>query len=431
MSRLVPSIHEVAPQLRDLANDKYAKILPREWPLSSGRVALAPFGADMKAVHQLATVAFDDFERASAELIAQKPEVIPQLLAGVDVDPSVRDAYIYASAPFSARRLDVLQTPEGMLVTENDEQPGGLGLAYLYDLIYGVNEERWYEVWKHLTAEGKLLFVVSDDWSASYHVEIRWLAERLRNEGHDVEFLSTASLERLAVQDQQVLIDGEIVGTVFRLFPIFETKGKLADIVRAADRGVVRLVPEFSSWGNKTWFALFGEHKDFFRQQMNEESFTLLESVLPQTVLVQNGTFSAPFTVGDIVIDNIEQLGSVTKTTRRKLLVKVTGANRQAARSYGVRIGSAFSSGAEFQRHLAMLQDEEVPFLVQSYVKGREYRLPAYSVLSGSGATEEFRCRVIVRPWSIGGMNVGLATASPVTSSMIHGTTASAFVPLG
>lgn len=428
-SRLVPTICKGAPNLRTLANDKYADAMPAAWPLSSGRAVLTPLHADASLVHRIATETFDEFEETAAALVRQKPEVSAQLLSGVDVDPTLRDEYIYA-APFSVRRLDVLQTAEGPLVTENDEQPGGLGIAYLYDRLYGLNHERWHEVWKHLTAEGKLVFVVSDDWSIGYHAEIRWLVKTLKEEGYDAEFLSTAELHRLTVRRWQVQLDDSVVGTVFRLFPIFEASDKLAELVQATKRGAVRLVPEFASWGNKTWGAIFYQYQEFFRRYMSKENFTLLEGLLPQTTLVQNGEFVSAFSLEDTAVESIEQLGNLPKRLRRKVVVKVTGANRKAARSYGVRVGSSFNSGADFKRHLELLQEEGLPFVVQAYRKGQEFSLPAYSVLDGQGTTEMFRCRMLMRPWSIFGVNAGIVTASPATSSLIHGTTASAFVPM-
>lgn len=426
-ARLAHYIREHAPRLRDLANSRYTKGLPDDWPLSSGRMSLTALPVQARPIHGLATTAFDQFEAAAARLIADEPKVANQLMAGVEIDPAVRKDYIKAPKPFTVRRLDVLQTPGGMYVTENDEQPGGIGLSYLYDLLYGVNLDRWRAVWNSLVSSGKLVFVVSHDWSQGYHGEIRWLVGRLRREGYDVEFISTNELNRLTVDARNVRMDGAKVGTIFRLFPIFETKGKLADLVHAAKRRTVKMVPEFASWGNKTWFALFYEHIDHFRRCMSPSSFQLLQQVIPDTVLVQDGMFSRPFVVDGHAITTIEELGGVSTKIRRQLVIKATGASRQSARSHGVRIGSSLS-GAGFRDLLSKIGHG--PFLVQYYTKGAEYAIPAYSVLDGRGTVETFRCRMLMRPWSVNGTNVGVVTASPRETSLIHGTTASAFIPL-
>jgi hypothetical protein len=427
---LVPHIKENAPRLRDLANQNYTQGLPADWPLSTGRVSLTTVSASGTLVHDLATTAFDEFEYVAVRLISEEPKVVSQLLAGVDVDPAVQSYYVGARSPFSVRRLDVLQVPGGMQVTENDEQPGGLGLSYLYDLLYGVNLDRWQYIWQELTKRGKLVFVVSDNWSQAYHTEIKWLVTRLCQEGYDATFLSTGEMGRMSIHRDRVTVDSQPVGTVFRLFPIFETTGGLADLVCAADRGAVRLVPEFASWGNKTWFALFHEHSDFFRAGMTATSYELLSRMVPQTVLVQDGQFSAPFIVDGHCINELDELGNSTKSVRRQLVVKVTGANDRAARSYGVGIGTSFQSGAAFRDFLGQLLRNRTPFLVQAYTKGQDYSLPTYSVLENAGRVEHFGCRMLMRPWSIAGVNVGLVTASPQSASLIHGTTASAFVPI-
>lgn len=426
-TRLAPYIREHAPRLRDLANSKYTQGFPADWPLSSGRMSLTALTAQARPVHQLASTAFDQFEAAAAELVAGEPKVANQLMAGVEIDPAVRNDYIKAPKPFTVRRLDVLQTPDGVCVTENDEQPGGIGLSYLYDLLYGVNLDRWKAVWNSLTSNGKLVFVVSHDWSQGYHGEIRWLVRRLKQEGYDVEFVSTNELSRLTVDARNVRMDGAKVGTIFRLFPIFETQGKLVKLVHAAKRRTVRMVPEFASWGNKTWFALFHEHLDHFRRCMNPSSFRLLQQVIPDTVLMQEGKLSRPFVVDGHAITTIEELGGVSTKIRRQLVIKATGASRQSARAHGVSIGSSFS-GTGFRALLSRIGDG--PFLVQRYTKGAEYAVPAYSVLEGRGTVETFHCRMLMRPWSVNGINVGLVTASPRETSLIHGTTASAFIPL-
>lgn len=443
------------PDFRAIANDKYRVVLPEGWRLSYGYVSPTALVADTAKLRALTVDAFDEFERVcSTTLLADLPawhDVKHVISRGVEAtDGTLRD-YLSAGTPFSVRRLDIVVSDEGPTVSENDEMPGGLVDAYWLDRSYGVNQERWKRALEYLTANGPLVFVVSDDWGRPYIPEVRWFVAHLREQGYAAHVLTTSEAEQLDVGARGVYMETGRVGTIYRLFPIFEAKGVLADIVRAASDGLVRLVPELASWGNKSWFAVFWQELDYFRSNLSSEVFELLCQTIPSSTVASARSWFPDYTFLEddfpqaVVVDgekleveSYDHLLALPKRRRGKLVLKAAGAHRKAARSYGVVIGRSHKNSSRMQWEKAIdgLFALGAPVVMQAYSQPTTHQLPLWSVLGSGGMSSpefdpEFDSRVLLRPWSIGGELV-TCTAFVSHSSVhkLHGTTRGAQVPL-
>ncbi len=422
-----------APDLSGIISDmSKAAEIPKNSKISWIRVPAAPIGIEREYLAKV-TDALERFQSVSAELLKYDIRVQEALLAGVDLpaDPRLKDLYLFPPTDrFSVSRPDLHFTGSGLFASENDEMPGGFPEAVHIDESYGLHQTEWRQTFDWLTKEGPLLFLVSHEWSGCYIREMKWLADYLRTKGYPVLFATTENLSELAIDKDKISYQGERVGMVWRQFPIFETMGKLADVVEAASKGIVRLIPEFAHYGNKTWFSIFRSHATYFKESLGEEAFNLLLEVLPDSHLVTptklNNSF--PFGVAEIKIGSLEALKHLSLKERNELVMKVAGANTKSARSYGVLMGHGLKD-KDWVEWIDERLESNQPFIVQQKLQTEVVKLPVRNI--SEKRDELFRCRVLVRPWIVNGRVVsGIATAVPYTTERVHGMVDMAMSPI-
>lgn len=405
---LVKRLNSGPDLLSSVASDALRKQLPPNSRISWKRIPPRP--AHYPAKHMLSHLeAVAAFERACAKLSRESAEVRDALLAGVILDssePSLADCYLnphFGDSPvheWSVRRPDMHINGQQLTASENDEMPGGFTDLVHIDLAYGINTEQWRRAWDFLFERGPLLFVVSDGWSAGYIESTRWLVGHLRERGLPAHLVTSDHMDAIDITNEGVFIAGERVGTVWRQFPIFETKGKLAQLVYAAQNGLVRMVPEFAHFGNKTWFSLYRMHHTFFEGELTPEQVKILDQLLPDSHLVRYNEQNFPCTVGGVSIKSFAELRELSADKRAKLVLKVTGANDHAARSYGVFIGYARSHD-DWKQWLDDRLNKQQPFILQEVFETSVETIAVLNTVTSTG--EVFRCKVLLRPWVVNG----------------------------
>jgi hypothetical protein len=421
------------PSTRDIVHPDYIHTLPSDWQLSFGRVSPQPLHGDAGAFSALAATAFAEFERACAQLLANRTDIRRLILAGVDIDPQLASHYLNpATAPFSIRRLDAVVVDSNTLaIPESDEMPGGVVHGYWLDYAYGINQPRWEACLSYLTNRGPLVFVVSDNWSQVYLRDTIWFAQHLTARGYPAAVVSTNEVgRRLRVNPRSVTLDGRPVGTIWRLFPIFEATGPLVPLIQAASDGIVRLVPEFASWGNKTWFAIFWQEQDFFSRHISHHSMRILQRALPYSVIANTGRpFEFTLAKGTkLHFARFEDLLGLSQGPRRDMVVKVGGANLKSARSYGVVLGESIST-KNWVAGLTHLTHLGAPIILQQFHEPARFDLQVLNVLNGSNQIEQYPARLLLRPWVIGGHLAG-CTGIASESRRLHGSTGSCQIPV-
>lgn len=402
-----------------IAEQSCALELPTGSRISWYRVSHDPLECDLGQMLK-AVNAMTAFEPACNLLAASNADVQSMLMAGVDVDQAVRDVYLFPKSDrFSVRRPDFHFTgAANVFASENDEMPGGMAELAFLDSVYGLNTERWKSCFDWLTKEGRLLFLVSHVWSKCYVTEIRWLTQHLKGLGYDVDCMTTENMDTLTVKSDGVYDETGRIGTIWRQFPIFEARGKLVDLVLASHEGKVRMVPEFAHYGNKVWFSIFRSHSAFFRQHLDDETFQLLDQLLPESHLVR-GTRDFPFTVEGTAVESAGTLCGLPADVRDGLVMKLSGANTLTARSYGVIMGHGLAQNTwrEWVEERLRLGQ---PFIVQRRLETGTIDLPVANTSQNVG--ELFRCRVLLRPWHMGGQLVSVhACAVPSSTLRVHG----------
>ncbi|MDP3771618.1 MAG: hypothetical protein Q8R16_04925, partial [bacterium] len=333
------------------------------------RIAADPASCD-EAKLTAVVRAIQEFEVASTQLLREQPGVRHDVFAGVRVngDPRLPDLYLDPPTDrFSIDRPDLHIAPDGVFASEVDEMPGGFPELVHVDRAYGVNQDRWKRCFDWLFSKGPLLFLVSSEWSKCYIPETSWLVEYLRSLGYPVYLRMTDDLEDVEVDSDGVRLDHDNVdiGTIWRQFPIFETTGKLVDLVAAARMGHVRMVPEFGHWGNKVWFSLFRKHGAFFRRALGADVFATLNAVLPDSHLIRSAN-DFPFSVaqgdGVALVSCLQDLRTLPMQVRDRLVLKACGASNVTARSKGVRMGNGIDP-REWQRDIDECLARGTPFI--------------------------------------------------------------------
>lgn len=439
---LPPSWRETVNRLNDgpdmveaIADLELRKRIP-----NGARISWLRVPADMarfpRAVMDETLTAVSDFERASSAILRLRPELAEAILAGVHLPdvPGLSDAYLYPHtgdsevSEWSVRRPDMHVCGGSLRASENDEMPGGFTDLVHIDGAYRINEDAWRWCFDWLCDKGPLVFAVSDNWSQGYISGIRWLADLMRNMGYETGVVTPADAHRLDIRDNEVIFDGKRIGTIWRQFPIFETTGAFADLVLASQRGAVRMVPEFAHFGNKTWFSLFWQEHDAFRAALSEESFRILCDLIPPSHLVRFSDADFPFRIGNIEVRSLDDLVNMKASAREDLVLKVTGANDLAARSYGVFVGHAHKE-SDWREWLLDRIRGRMPFIVQQRFETSVETLAVHNM--ATNAPEVFRCRVLMRPWMVGGRLISTHTcATPHYTTKVHGMVDMAIQPI-
>jgi hypothetical protein len=421
--------HEVLKRLNEgpdlaaaIAHADFAASLPTGSRISWMRIPLEPIECDTDYLEDVLD-ALRCFEIACSDLTRSNRDVQEAILAGVNLssDPRLPDLYLDPPCShFTIDRPDLHYAVEGrVFASEIDEMPGGFPELVHLDRAYDVNQERWRWCFDELTKNGMLLFVVSHDWSKCYISETRWLVEHLTQLGYPVAMATTDNLQDLEVGNRGVFFNNEPINTVWRQFPIFETAGKLVDLVVTARRGLVRLVPEFAHFGNKAWFSIFRMYSKDFEKTLGREKYQFLKEILPDSHLVLSRN-SFPCNVGGIEIRDLSVLHShLSENERDRLVLKVCGANTSSARSYGVLMGHGLPLET-WQKWIGDRLREGQPFIIQERLPTKIARLPVMNTFHGTG--ELFSSRVILRPWTMNGKLVSMhGCAVPSNTLRVHG----------
>ncbi len=415
-----------------IADKAFATELPVGSRISWYRVVPEPIGCDTELLVKILD-ALRAFERVSGQLLRKDESLRELLLLGVDLpeDSMVSNIYLSPGVPnFSVSRPDLHYTGNGLpFASEIDEMPGGMPELVHIDWTYGINEARWRQAFDWLCQGGPLLFLVSHEWSKCYIPETEWLVGHMKRLGYPVHILTTDHLKEIEFRQDGLYFQGERIGTIWRQFPIFETRGRLVDVVIAAHAGLVRLIPEFAHFGNKSWFSIFRSHEVFYRANLNPDSFEILDAVLPHSYIVEgDGAAMYPFAINGHEVGGLDRLmHGLPQEARNHMVLKICGANNLSSRSYGVLMGKGIK-GDEWSGWISDRLRVNQPFIVQRRLDPGTARLQVMNLKTG--LAELFSCRILARPWSVNGELVSVhGTAVPSHLFKVHGMVDMAVVP--
>jgi hypothetical protein len=373
-------------------------IAPRPFPLSSEETAFfRDLGGDLLAFYRALNRLYLDSVRGtvpawvSAYLDQGKPE---SLVAYARMNR-------FRHALPAVIRPDIIPTSSGMIITELDSVPGGIGLtgglAQAYadleagDRLIGGRDgmiQGFAAMIQALqaTMPGCAAIVVSQE-AADYRAEMRWVAGRLRDIGQETYCIEPREL-RFTEEGLSVVIDGRErpIGLIYRFFELFDLKNipKAELMMYAAKKARVIVTPPYKpALEEKLAFGLLHHPilQPFWRGELGDSIHARLLGLMPRTWIldpkpVPPTAIIPNLTMSGVPVSAYGALGRASQKERR-WVVKPSGFSELAWGSRGVVIGHDLSQ-PEWTAALeaALAAFPTTPHVLQEFHKGRLFECP-------------------------------------------------------
>ncbi len=386
-------------------------------------------------------------------------------------------------------RPDVIPTEDGMVITELDSVPGGIGLtgalarAYSewpmaaptssshrpsasqptlasagrqslgdggshqpYDIVGGADGmvEGFAAMLRHLLdgRSGCVAIVVSDE-ANDYRPEMTWVAARLQE--HGIEAWCVEPRE-VRFTEESLVLTGEAgerpIALVYRFFELFDLKNvpKSELIMYSAKKDRTIVTPPFKpALEEKLSFALLHHPilSPFWKRELGEETFALLSGLMPRTWILDPRPLPPPAIIPDLcvagrAVGDWQDLMRASQKDRR-YVVKPSGFSELAWGSRGVSVGHDLPQSewaAALQTALASFPT--TPYILQEFHKGRQFELSFYDertddVVPMSGRTRLSPYYFITDDHAeLAGI---LATVCPLDKKVLHGMRDAIMIP--
>ncbi len=345
-------------------------------------------------------------------------------------------------------RPDLLLTESGLVATELDSIPGGLGfvgaMAEAYcklgiESIGGVDGMPASFAWMLRSVSGiadpTTAIVVSDE-SGDYRAEMGWLADAIRRLGlgkayvctpQDIVFTEDALFLRLEDGREEKL---DVLYRNFELFDLLNVP-KQELMLYAARHGRVRLTPPPKAHlEEKLSFALL--HHPALAQLWRSEigdAYERVRALMPRTWVLDPRPLPPQASIDDLTASGVpvnswRQLLELGKS-ERNFVTKPSGFSELAWGSRGVKIANDLTKD-EWTAALdeALASFERTPYVLQRFHKGKRLRQPYFDRAKDDISHFEGRVRLCPYYFASGdGVRLGgiLATVAPADKHLIHG----------
>ncbi|MFQ5454591.1 MAG: hypothetical protein ACE5EA_00125 [Nitrospirota bacterium] len=344
-------------------------------------------------------------------------------------------------------RPDIILTDDGIIVTELDSVPGGIGitsaLSREYDnLRYNIVGDsmgmvKGFADMIRDTADNNrpVLAIVVSDESRDYMPEMKSLGRDLNEEGLITYTIEPKDLhfseECLYLHDMNKKVP---VHLLYRFFELFDLKNipKSELIMYSAKKRRIKVTPPFKAFlEEKMLFFLFHHPmlREFWMKELGDEAFSCLQGIIPGTWLLDPVDIP-PYAVipdlmiGDRPVNDWRQLFSCTQK-ERLFVIKPSGFSELAWGSRGVFIGHDISQNEWSDTIDTALRDFSVrPYILQEFHKGKRVRMRYYDFDTHIFRNMQGRVRLSPYYFVIDGkarLSGILATICPDDKKIIHG----------
>ena len=354
-------------------------------------------------------------------------------------------------------RPDIIPTQDGMVITELDSVPGGIGLTACMSQLYARSSAadsarlvggpegmiRGFAAMlrHHATHPGMIAIVVSEE-AKEYRAEMTWMAKELTARGLDTRCIEPRQIRfteeglRLAEGDERP------ISLIYRFYELFDLPNipKAELIQYAVKKEWVSVTPPYKpALEEKSSFALL-HHPGlalFWRNELGEELFVHLTSIMPRTWVVDPAPVPPSavipgLSVGGRTVTNWSELGTATQK-QRHFVLKPSGFSELAWGSRGVSVGHDLPQN-EWAAAIetALTSFPRTPYVLQEFHKGRQYQVDYFDAHSTDIQTMAGRARlspyyfVTGETAELAGI---LATICPADKKVIHGMKDAVMVP--
>ena len=355
-------------------------------------------------------------------------------------------------------RPDIIPTQDGMVITELDSVPGGIGLTACLSRTYhdldgdppqiigGQNGmiQGFSRMLRSLQAQhvGCIAILISDE-SKDYRPEMSWLAAQLREEGLSVWCVEPREI-RFTEDGLRLHTDGseQTISVLYRFYELFDLLNiPKAELVQyAAKKGLVSITPPYKpALEEKLAFALLHHPilRLFWEKELGADCLLHLTTIMPKTWLLDPAPLPAIATIPDLHIGNrpVANWAELEKATQkeRQFVIKPSGFSELAWGSRGVSIGHDMPQ-TEWVEALrkALASFPTTPYILQEFHKGRLFEMDFMDEHQQTMAHMSGRARLSPYYFVSEGraeLTGILATICPADKKILHGMKDAIIVP--
>ena len=359
-------------------------------------------------------------------------------------------------------RPDIIPTQDGMVITELDSVPGGIGLTACMSQLYsqpsglatarelpqlpiggaeGMIDGFAQMLRHHLVRPGLIAIVVSEE-AKDYRAEMTWMARQLTARGLETQCIDPRQV-RFTEDGLRLAEAGERpIGLIYRFYELFDLPNipKAELIQYAAKKGWVSVTPPYKpALEEKSAFGLL-HHPGlaaFWRTELGEELFVHLTTIMPRTWVLDPSPIPPSAVIPGLMIGgravmNWGDLGAASQK-QRHFVLKPSGFSELAWGSRGVSVGHDLPQH-EWATAIQTALDAfpRTPYVLQEFHKGRQYQVEYFDAHTGEIQTMAGRARlspyyfVTGETAELAGI---LATVCPADKKVIHGMKDAVMVP--
>jgi hypothetical protein len=350
-------------------------------------------------------------------------------------------------------RPDLIPTDTGMVITELDSVPGGIGLTACMAEAYAAAQSsalstqhfkvvggadgmvRGFAAMLRKRMEGRtggVAIVVSEE-AQDYRPEMEWMAARLREQDLAVFCVEPDEVD-FTEDGLRLARDHRPIALIYRFFELFDLPNvpKSELTMYAAKQGRVAVTPPFKpQMEEKLAFALFHHPAltAFWQADLGEDTCAVLSRLLPKTWVLDPRPLPPAAVIpglelGGRAIADWRDLSHATQKGRR-YVIKPSGFSPLAWGSRGVSVGHDLPQSewaAVIDQALASFQT--TPHILQEFHKGRQFELSYYNEQTQDIVPMAGRARLSPYYFVIDGkaeLAGILATVCPPDKKLIHG----------
>lgn len=360
----------------------------------------------------------------------------------------------------SVIRPDVIPTQDGMVITELDSVPGGIGMTACLSALYADSDAAglalvggpdgmvrgFAAMLKAQLAQrtGCVAILLSEE-AKDYRPEMTWLAAKLRAIGLDAYCVEPRQI-RFTEEGLRIAGEGmdQPISLIYRFYELFDLlnipKSELVQYAAKKDR--VAVTPPYKpALEEKLAFALLHHPalRPFWEQALSRETFLHLTTIMPHTWVLDPAPIPPSATIPDLAIGgravmNWRDLATATQKERH-FVIKPSGFSELAWGSRGVSVGHDMPQ-SEWADAIdkALASFPQTPYILQEFHKGRLYELDYFDPVTGEMKHMSGRARLSPY-YFVSGETVELAgilaTVCSADKKVIHGMKDAIMVPCG
>ena len=433
--------------------------LPAGYPPNDWRIAAHPFvlaDADVALLRALGQHLLAFYRALNRLYFASVRGAAPRWVAGY-LDQGKPDSLVSYARMNRFRdhvpgviRPDIIPTEDGMVITELDSVPGGMGLTGSLSRAYagaGLNgleliggQDGMIQGFAAMLGDqagdrsGSIAIVVSEE-SKDYRPEMRWMADRLREAGLEAYCVEPGEVR--FTEDSLLLTSqkgASPVAVVYRFFELFDLKNvpKSELVMYSAKKNRVAVTPPFKpALEEKLALALLRHPtlRPFWQHELGEATFSTLWDLVPRTWVLDPRPIPPSAIIPDLhlgacAVADWRDLSDASQKDRRYVL-KPSGFSELAWGSRGLSVGHDLSQ-QEWAAALEHALDSfpTTPYILQEFHKGRQMEVSYYDARTDDLVPMMGRARLspyyFVRDGQAELAGI-LATVCPLDKKAIHG----------